>query len=528
MKKDSFLRREFRFFGNRKRAGGVVATALVLALALSNCTEPAGSADYPVTGLDISRQITPPRTGAAPQAEFPPQPEFTASIEWRKAGDGADVAAFEADTAYQAVLTLTPAPGYTLRGITLDEFYCLGAARTEYDAGSGKVTITFKKTAAQIQIDALDLSGLIIPPCTGAAPQDEFLPPDQYTAGTIEWQKADNSPVGAQFAANTVYKAVVTLIAAPAYTFAGIAANAFIHTGASNVTFAVNSGAVTLSFPATGLAWKKARVPPQASSYISGIAWNGSKFVAVRAGGEMASSMDGKTWAAAGNTGFTADEWIYGVTYGGGGGGSAKFIAAGDKGKMASSVDGVNWTPVNSTGFGANSVIRGIAYGGSKFAAVGEESKIAYSDDGATWTAVTSAPFTSNDSIYAVTYGGSIFAAVGEKGKITYSNDGVIWTDAYNISGDSLYAIAYGGSKFVAVGKNGIIMYSNDVDWPPAGSAEWPAFVDGINWTTVADDSLPANSLYSIAYGGPSGAQRFIAAGDKGGMVYSADGVTWM
>jgi hypothetical protein len=48
-----------------------------------------------------------------------------------------------------------------------------------------------------------------------------------------------------------VYKAVVTLTAKTGYTFTGVTANSFTHSGATSVTNAANSGTVTVTFPAT-------------------------------------------------------------------------------------------------------------------------------------------------------------------------------------------------------------------------------------------------------------------------------------
>jgi hypothetical protein len=57
------------------------------------------------------------------------------------------------------------------------------------------------------------------------------------------------------FKPTTIYKAVITLTAASGYTFNGVAANSFNHSGATGtVTNSANSGTVTVNFPTTGAA----------------------------------------------------------------------------------------------------------------------------------------------------------------------------------------------------------------------------------------------------------------------------------
>jgi hypothetical protein len=56
-----------------------------------------------------------------------------------------------------------------------------------------------------------------------------------------------------RLAPSTVYRALVTLSVKPGYTFTGVAANSFIHMGTDSgmVTNPVDSGTVTITFPAT-------------------------------------------------------------------------------------------------------------------------------------------------------------------------------------------------------------------------------------------------------------------------------------
>jgi len=109
-------------------------------------------------------------------------------------------------------------------------------------------------SVAAIVVTELDLSSLVTQPVKGVAQDTVFVPQTQYT-GAIAWKESngtDNAP--ANFAASTVYKAIVTLTAKEGYTFTGVTENSFSHSGATTVANAAGSGAtitVTITFPAT-------------------------------------------------------------------------------------------------------------------------------------------------------------------------------------------------------------------------------------------------------------------------------------
>jgi hypothetical protein len=119
------------------------------------------------------------------------------------------------------------------------------------------------------KITILDLSGQVIAPAKGAAPVATGITTTQYT-GTVAWQTENGDGFdGVNFEAGTVYQAVVTLTAKEGYTFTGVGANSFTHTGAASITNAVNSGAVTIVFPATA----DASGPRQFNSLADLSAW---------------------------------------------------------------------------------------------------------------------------------------------------------------------------------------------------------------------------------------------------------------
>jgi len=85
-------------------------------------------------------------------------------------------------------------------------------------------------------------------PAFGATPVTTTTETAQYT-GTVAWSDTPST-----FAASTVYTATITLTAKAGYTLTGVAADFFTVAGATSDTNLVNSGVVTVVFPATGAA----------------------------------------------------------------------------------------------------------------------------------------------------------------------------------------------------------------------------------------------------------------------------------
>jgi hypothetical protein len=195
-------------------------------------------------------------------------------------------------------------------------------------------------------------------------------------------------------------------------------------------------------------------------SQILGIAWNGTKFVAVGSSG-MASSTDGVTWTAVAS-GFGTTT-IQGVIWNG-----STFVAFGNA-KIALSADGVSWNQVpeaNKPPGLTNTWLQDIAWDGAQFAVVGYQGKMFRSADGGEhWTAAgpSISSIFGTSQIYGITWNGSIFLAVGRYGRMASSADGENWTpltDSAFSSADTLSKVIYGNGKFVVVG-NGLIAYSN-------------------------------------------------------------------
>jgi hypothetical protein len=230
---------------------GTAALALAFILILAGCP-PEGirvHVDAVVNDFVLTSEVTWPVTGAAPQTTIPAQTQYTGTIAWQTGEGGAAGEYFAASTVYKAVVTLTAEPGYTFQGIGANVFRYYGVDGVSNEANSGTVTITFPATE-DITVTATDLTSLVTKPVAGAVPQASIPEQTQYTT-SITWKTGWNGAVSGNFKAFTEYKAVVTLTAKPGYTFQGIGADAFVYTGADSVSYAANSGTVTITFPAT-------------------------------------------------------------------------------------------------------------------------------------------------------------------------------------------------------------------------------------------------------------------------------------
>jgi len=85
--------------------------------------------------------VTVPVRGAAPVSSLASTAEYTATIAWSPT-----TSAFAASTVYTATIILTPKTGYTLTGITADQFRVAGATTVTNTVNSGTITAVFPAT----------------------------------------------------------------------------------------------------------------------------------------------------------------------------------------------------------------------------------------------------------------------------------------------------------------------------------------------------------------------------------------------
>jgi hypothetical protein len=288
--------------------------------------------------------------------------------------------------------------------------------------------------------------------------------------------------------------------------------------------------AFSSSDPATGFdRWRIQNGLDNSIDGIDGAAGNtgGAVYVKIGAGGGARFGEGGKlvvgigkavpgVWNAVSATALSSE--IVDIAYGNG-----KFVAIGMNDTTAAwSHDGVVWTAGTTIFPGGG---RKIAFGGGKFVIIGANAAFGHSADGAVWTLIPSGSNGSLGTILSpVAYGNGNFVAGGRGGRLAWSDDGgATWhaatSSVFAIGSSSSYdfnffadPIIYADGKFVGGGPQGRLGYSAN---------------GGRNWATTGTGGFGTNTVMSIAYGGGTGAERFVAIGAAGTIAWSHDGMTW-
>ena len=239
------------------------------------------------------------------------------------------------------------------------------------------------------------------------------------------------------------------------------------------------------------------------SSWGSGVAWNGSMWVAVGAGvNTIAYSINGKYWYPSNNSTSIFSTSGNDIAWNG-----SIWVAVGaGVNTIAYSPDGLNWTGSNNSTTIFSTSGNGIAWNGELWVAVGAgtSNTIAYSPDGINWTGATNSIGGSNSTTIFSTSGnniawnGSMWVAVGSgtNNTIAYSYDGKEWTGV----GNSIFSLSGYGvtwyrayNTWVAVGNgtSNTIAYSSD----------------GINWKGSSNPTsiFPTAGSYGMAIASTSG-----------------------
>jgi hypothetical protein len=239
-----------------------------------------------------------------------------------------------------------------------------------------------------------------------------------------------------------------------------------------------------------------------AANDLRAMVYSGTKFCAVGNGGQILTSLDGRSWTAQTPAGGFAGVF-YGVAYGAG-----VFVAVGASGQIQRSADGVTWA-VSTPGGGYANEFFGVHFAAGLFVAVGTLT-IQTSPDGITWTERLQPTV-----LYGVYHDGSgLWCAVGGAGKIYTSANGTSWTLRSPAAGSGsplFYGVTYALGLWMAVGDDDEIQSSPDA----------------ITWTRRYNDP-PSGALKGVAGDSKVG---FVAVGFAGGgkpyAWVSGDGITW-
>lgn len=250
----------------------------------------------------------------------------------------------------------------------------------------------------------------------------------------------------------------------------------------------------------------------------------------------------GNTWA---NGNLKTDIVLRDVVWSG-----ARFIAVGDNGVVYTSSNGSTWTR-ESTPIGATDHLFGVGTNGSgDLVAVGRDQLILYSpNNGDSWTVVHSR-VTDSPDIFKVAFGDGKFVGVDEEGGVWISADGSKDWTKYN-SGIKFRCITFANGYFMAGNASGGIIRSatgNAGSWESVGSlgtavrdidygnGKWLAVgrniatssnTNGSGWTIRIRLETDYNFVDQLFSGCASAPNTFVAVGEHGLMLNSADGITW-
>ncbi|MDH7503230.1 MAG: hypothetical protein QHJ82_11050, partial [Verrucomicrobiota bacterium] len=186
------------------------------------------------------------------------------------------------------------------------------------------------------------------------------------------------------------------------------------------------------------------------------------------------------------------------VTFGGG-----LFVAVGEVGTVLTSTDGTTWI---SRSTGRMETLRSITWGNGRFVAVGTGGLILTSTNSIDWTTAATGSMEYNGTCW----GTNLFVAVGNNRTIRTSINGTTWVNRGTGGSETLGGVAWGGNGFVAVG--GLFSEGPSVFHSTDG-ATW-------NWR---DTGTWSDGFYDVAWGNGV----YVAAGYRGKLMTSTDGITW-
>ncbi len=269
----------------------------------------------------------------------------------------------------------------------------------------------------------------------------------------------------------------------------------------------------TILYATNELDWNRVN-PAPTNSHLYAVAWGNNQYVALGSSNTVLTSTDGITWITTGSISGP----VYDLTWNG-----SQFVAVHGGGNVSTSPDGITWTP-RSTGI--NRTLSAVNWSGSRFMAVGDDGVIFSSQDGITWhpyyNSVPDKRIDFNDiacsdddmPLYVVVGGR---AALGMGGIIITSSDAINWTERSSGSDYVLNSVTRGGPgwpsseyKFVAVGDGGTVLTS----------------ANGINnWTSRASNT--SSNLRRVLWDWNSTPNIYIAVGWSGTIITSPDGLTW-
>ena len=309
---------------------------------------------------------------------------------------------------------------------------------------------------------------------------------------------------------------------------------------AQNQFVAAGVGGRVLTSPG-GSVWTPSANPMPVET-IYGLAYDGTRFIAVGSSGKIFTSADPTAvWTQR----ASAPQWFYGVTVVG-----SKYVAVGGNGTIYTSTDGsngANWSAATSP---TNNSLQAVAGTTGHFVAVGQNGTLLHSTDAATWTIVAAPSGYASTQFNGVVYLNNQFVVVGANGSVLSSPDGTAgsWTAHVTGNGDWLHTVAYDGTNYVvATDGNSVYVSSDLTSWSfhplPVNTPLFALTYNGVDTFVAVGGGgeiwSSTNTTNWTSRGATGGAYRmidlttlpngnFLAVGSSGLTAVSADGVSWV
>ena len=271
---------------------------------------------------------------------------------------------------------------------------------------------------------------------------------------------------------------------------------------------AVDSGSVAVSSDLGS--WTSTVLPVLGNARDArAVAYGPAGFAVVGAGGAILTSLDGSAWVNRTTNRIPSN--LRRIAYA-----DSRWLVAGDAG-VYSSPDGVAWDPAvmfAQPEFGLAALANGA---GIVLASGGGSPLLRSTDRGLTWTPVAAAPGIFRE----LAFGDGRFVGAVDGRRLMSSTDGLVWTEGLGLSinaNTSIDRVAYQGGHWIAQGAQSDPNGGQD-------KAVLASSSDGLNWTLLPADTLPARS-YALAAGGG----HFVSIPSVGispNVYTSIDGVTW-
>ncbi len=269
------------------------------------------------------------------------------------------------------------------------------------------------------------------------------------TVSDLGW--ALRSADGQSWSASLMLPAAGTLRAGPVALAQG--GGVLVATGCVHASDGCNGDPGMWMRSTDAVNWAAASTPAPANLVV-GVVYDGKRFVAIDAPGNVYASTDGDHWTTIGSV--PGAQYLDGITFGGG-----LYVAYGRSGLIATSANGVSWTTspgvsdVDDTGGPVLRSLTDVVWDGHQFVGVGVYVR-ATSPDGHTWTKGPSGV-----SLGALaSCEGVIVGVVGDSAES--SRDGRKWYVRRQwATGAAMDAVACGHGRFVAVGRDGSISVSD-------------------------------------------------------------------